>query len=173
MKRHTLPLAVTAVLTAVLLAGCGDDEPTETGTDPATTAASEDASPTEESSPTEEATTTAPAEPTHDYPREQKLITITAPEEGATVSGSFTASGKANSFEATVGWRILDSTGKEVLTGFATAEGWMDKLYPWQTKVDVSSLPPGAYVFVAATDDPSGGAEGHGPQEVGTGIVVE
>ena len=41
--------------------------------------------------------------------------------------------------------------------GFATAEGWMDKLYPWQAEVDVSGLAPGTYTFVAMTDDPSGG----------------
>ena len=33
----------------------------------------------------------------------------------------------------------------------------MDKLYPWQTSVDVSGLAPGDYTFVAMTDDPSGG----------------
>jgi hypothetical protein len=38
----------------------------------------------------------------------------------------------------------------------------MDKLYPWQATVDVSSLSPGTYTFVASTDDPSDG-EGSGP----------
>lgn len=174
MRRHAFPLTVTALLTAVLLAGCGEDG--ASADDPATTPASDDVSesadtPTSDT-PTETQTTTDAA-PTHDYPRRLKLITISEPAEGATVSGTFTAAGKANSFEATVDWRILDGDGNEVLTGFATAEGWMDKLYPWRTEVDVSSLEPGGYVFVAATDDPSGGAEGHGPEEVGTGIVVE
>ena len=49
----------------------------------------------------------------------------------------------------------------------------MDKLYPWETEVDVSGLEPGAYEFVALTDDPSGGAEGAGPTEDSKSITVE
>ncbi|CAB4726484.1 unannotated protein [freshwater metagenome] len=92
------------------------------------------------------------------------LVNVTTPEEGAPVSGSFTASGVASSFEATVPWQILTGSGDVELEGFATAEGWMDKLYPWETEIDVSSLDPGLYTFVARTDDPSGG-EGGGPTE--------
>ena len=60
-----------------------------------------------------------------------------------------------------------------VKEGFATAEGWMDKLYPWETEVDVSDLEPGEYTFVAMTDDPSGGTEGGGPTEDSKTIIVE
>ena len=91
------------------------------------------------------------------------LVNVTTPEQGATVSGTFTAEGVASSFEGTVPWEVRqgDSVVKE---GFATASGWMDKLYPWQTEIDVSDLEPGEYTFVARTDDPSGG-EGFGPTE--------
>lgn len=89
------------------------------------------------------------------------LVSVTSPEEGSTVSGTFTASGVASSFEATVPWRVLQGD-EVVLEGFATAEGWMDKLYPWEAEVDVSTLAPGDYTFLASTDDPSGG-EGFGP----------
>ncbi|MCW2797138.1 Gmad2 immunoglobulin-like domain-containing protein [Nocardioides sp.] len=102
------------------------------------------------------------------------LVNVTAPEEGATVSGTFKASGVASSFEATVPWEIRqgDSLGQVVKKGFSTAEGWMDKLYPWETEVDVSDLAPGTYSFVAMTDDPSGG-EGGGPTEDSKTITVE
>jgi hypothetical protein len=102
------------------------------------------------------------------------LVNVTTPEEGATVSGSFTASGVASSFEATVPWEIRagDASGEVVKRGFSTAEGWMDKLYPWKTQVDVSDLDPGSYAFVALTDDPSGG-EGAGPTEDSKTITVE
>lgn len=100
------------------------------------------------------------------------LVNVTTPEQGATVSGSFTASGVASSFEATVPWEIRQD-GEVVESGFSTAEGWMDKLYPWETEVDVSGLPPGVYEFVAMTDDPSGGAEGAGPTEDSKTITVE
>ena len=66
------------------------------------------------------------------------LVNVLSPAEGATVSGSFTASGEASSFEATVPWQVRDESGKMVLEGFATAEGWIDGLYPWEAEVDVS-----------------------------------
>lgn len=100
------------------------------------------------------------------------FVNITEPAEGATVSGSFPASGVANSFEATVPWELRDGSGTKVLDGFSTAEGWMDKLYPWQTTVDVSGLAPGTYTFVALTDDPSDG-EGAGPTEDSKTITVQ
>jgi hypothetical protein len=103
------------------------------------------------------------------------LVNVTTPEEGSTVRGTFTASGVASSFEATVPWEIRegDNLGPVVKQGFSTAEGWMDKLYPWETEVDVSDLAPGTYSFVALTDDPSGGAEGAGPSEDSKTITVE
>ncbi len=99
------------------------------------------------------------------------LVNVTAPEQGATVGDTFTASGVSSSFEATTPWQVRDSSGAVVLDGFATAEGWMDKLYPWQTEVDVSSLEPGEYTFVALTDDPSDG-EGGGPTQDTKAIIV-
>jgi len=100
------------------------------------------------------------------------LVNVTEPEEGSIVGDTFTASGVANSFEATVPWEIRDESGKKVLDGFSTAEGWMDKLYPWQAPVDVSGLPPGTYSFVAMTDDPSDG-EGGGPTEDSKTIIIQ
>ena len=91
------------------------------------------------------------------------LVNVTSPEEGAEVSGSFTATGVASSFEANVPWEVRDSSDAVVVRGFATAEGWMDALYPWETEVDLSGLAPGTYTFIAMTDDPSGG-EGNPPQ---------
>lgn len=100
------------------------------------------------------------------------LVNVTSPEEGATVSGSFTASGVSSSFEATTPWEIRSADGTVVKKGFATAEGWMDRLYPWETEVDVSDLEPGQYTFVAMTDDPSGG-EGAGPTADSKTITVQ
>ncbi|NHA01969.1 hypothetical protein G5V59_26460 [Nocardioides sp. W3-2-3] len=76
------------------------------------------------------------------------------------------------SAEATVPWTITDSTGKVVRKGFATAEGWVDRLYPFTTKIDLGDLAPGRYTFTAATDDPSDG-EGDGPTEDTKRITVE
>jgi hypothetical protein len=99
------------------------------------------------------------------------FMNVTTPEEGSTVKDTFTATGVGSSFEATVLWEVRDGSGTAVLEGFATAEGWIEKLYPWETEVDVSSLAPGTYSFVAFTDDPSGG-EGAGPTEDSKTITV-
>jgi hypothetical protein len=92
------------------------------------------------------------------------LVNVTQPEQDSQPGATFTASGVANSFEATVPWEIRDQDGKKVLDGFTTGDGWGDHLYPWQAQVDASSLPAGTYTFVAMTDDPSDG-EGGGPTE--------
>lgn len=100
----------------------------------------------------------------HNDPSALGLVNITSPEQGVTISGgTLDASGVANSFEANVVWEIRSGSTK-VLDGYATADGWMDKLYPWQKSIDISSLAPGDYTFVARTDDPSDG-EGAGPTE--------
>lgn len=81
------------------------------------------------------------------------------------VSGTtLTASGVASAFEATVVWSIL-SGDEEVLKGHASAEGWMDKLYPWTAEVDVSALEPGEYIFVARDFEHAAGEEGNAPTE--------
>ena len=100
------------------------------------------------------------------------FVNITEPAEGSTVGATFTANGRASSFEATVPWEIQDSTGTVVLSGFATADGWLDKLHPWETPIDASSLEPGDYTFIARTDDPSDG-EGGGPTEDTKRITIE
>lgn len=99
------------------------------------------------------------------------LVSVTTPEEGAVVGDTFTATGIASSFEANVPWQIWQD-GQVVDHGFATAEGWMDKLYPWSTDIDVSNLAPGAYQFIASTDDPSDG-EGGGPTEDTKTFIIE
>ncbi|MDQ1103446.1 Gmad2 immunoglobulin-like domain-containing protein [Nocardioides zeae] len=99
------------------------------------------------------------------------LVNVTDPAEGTTVSGSFTATGRASSFEANVPWELR--RGDEVVdSGFVTHEGdWATGLGPWEVTVDVSALDPGTYTFVARTDDPSGG-EGPGPAEDTKDVVV-
>lgn len=152
LGRHTAAIALSGVLggLGMLAGGCGSGD-----------AVAED--PKVSAQPSEE-----PSAP----PRTSGLITLRAPAEGATVSDSFEASGKANSPEANVPWEVRDTTGETVLEGAATAEGWVDKLYPWNTTVDVSELEPGVYLFIARTDDTSDG-EGKPSEEVGARITVE
>ncbi len=99
------------------------------------------------------------------------LVSISDPAEGQRVEATFTARGRASSFEATVPWEVRDDAGAVLVEGFATAEGWMDRLHPWEAEVDVSALAPGRYTFVAMTSDPSGGESG-GPFTDTRTIVV-
>ncbi len=101
------------------------------------------------------------------------LVNVTTPAEGAKVSGSFVATGVSSSFEATIAWELRrgGGNGAVVRRGSAMAPGWLDKLYPWRTKVRLGRLAPGAYTFVARTDDPTGG-EGPGPMEDTKSIIV-
>lgn len=99
------------------------------------------------------------------------LVNVTMPEEATVVGDTFTATGVASSFEGNVPWEVRRG-GAVVLDGFATADGYLDRLYPWSAEVDVSRLDPGTYTFVAMTSDPSGG-EGGGPTEDTKTIRVE
>lgn len=90
------------------------------------------------------------------------LVSISEPTEGSAYTGRYTplfARGDASSFEATVPWELRTEDGETVREGFATADGWMDGLYPWEAQIDLSGLPAGFYTFVVTTADPSGGAE--------------
>ena len=98
-------------------------------------------------------------------------VSISDPAEGNAYEGSFRARGRANSNEATVRWEIRDGHAV-VREGYATASGWIDRLYPWKVRIDLSGLAPGTYTFVAMTDDPSGGAEGSGRATDTRTIVV-
>lgn len=89
------------------------------------------------------------------------LVSITTPESGQTLSGTFEATGLINNFEANVHWEILQ--GDEVVKdGVGIAEGWLEpKLFPFAVEVDLAGLQPGDYEFRVSTDDPSGGTEGN------------
>lgn len=166
--RHTARAlgASAALLAALALSGCGDDSTVaEDPTEVSGTPTPEPAAPTT-------ATTEPMPEETEVPAAGDTLITLDAPAEDATVSGSFEASGTANSPEANVPWQVLAAGGEVVLEGFFTAEGWMDKLYPYSGSVDVSTLAAGPYVFRVSVDDPSGG-EGAPPQSVERHITVQ
>ncbi|GAA4369898.1 Gmad2 immunoglobulin-like domain-containing protein [Nocardioides caricicola] len=87
------------------------------------------------------------------------LMSISDPAEGNAYEGSMIARGRANAYEATVVWEVRRPDGETVREGYTTATGTGDKLYGWETEVDLSGLAPGEYLFVAVNPDPSGGAE--------------
>jgi len=154
--RAALALLAGALLLSGLAAcGSGDDVAADTDTTPAAvvtpgTTDTETAGATGTPAPgaTASATSTDPGVA-------PASITIESPESGSSVSTTLTVSGTANSPEANVPWRIDSPTDGVLVSGFATADGWLDKAYPWTTSVDVSALQPGTYTFTARVDDDS------------------
>ena len=101
------------------------------------------------------------------------LVNLSDPSEGQQVSGTLAVTGVANSYEATVPWRLLQGSS-ELEGGFFTAEGWMgERLFPFSGEIDVSSLAPGTYTLIVETSDPSGGAEGFGSSSDSRSFVIE
>jgi hypothetical protein len=99
------------------------------------------------------------------------LASISDPTERRVVEDSFSANGRASSFEGDVPWELRDADDTVVDSGNAQSFGDVDRLYPWATgQIDVSDLDPGEYTFVVMTADPSGG-EGPG-QTVDTRTII-
>lgn len=91
-------------------------------------------------------------------------VSLTTPSEGQVVHGdTLHVSGLANSFEANVVVRLQRWEGTEVMFQEPlTALGYMeDKLFPFEGEFDISDVPPGDYVLMAMTDDPSGNGMSH------------
>ncbi len=103
------------------------------------------------------------------------LMSISDPAEGATYSGSLTARGASNGFEASVAcWLYVGNDGGAYGPYVTTAEGWMaEKLFPWELDVDLSDVPVGSYTFECATDDAAGGTEGRGADVDTRTITIE
>lgn len=101
------------------------------------------------------------------------LASISNPTERRVVEDSFSADGRASSFEGNVPWELRDADGAVVRDGSAQTYGYVDRLYPWATgRIDVSDLDPGDYTFVVMTADPSGG-EGPGPTVDTRTIIIK
>lgn len=84
------------------------------------------------------------------------LVQIDEPAEGATVTSPVTVSGEAAVFEANLPWKVLDSSGAEVQSGFTmTAEGQTFAPYSFDVELE-----PGTWTIVITEDDPSDGAAG-------------
>lgn len=91
-------------------------------------------------------------------------VSLTDPSEAQVVTGDTLAvSGVANSFEANVVIRLQRWEGTQILFEEPLiAEGYMaDKLFPFEAEFDISDVPPGDYVLIAMTDDPSGNGMSH------------
>lgn len=99
-------------------------------------------------------------------------MNILTPADGATVDGVVEISGLAESFEATVGIRVVDAGGGLVADDATQAEECCGRLFPWTYSLDTSGWPPGAYTLSALTDDPVGIAQGSDGPEIDTKAIT-
>lgn len=86
---------------------------------------------------------------------------VVSPQDGEVRrAGRVEFTGYGTSFEATFGWEVRKAGGAVVARGSGmggTGDG------RFGTVPFAATLTPGTYVVTLSTDDPSGGAEGHGP----------
>lgn len=86
-------------------------------------------------------------------------VSLSDPFEGQVVDNDqpFVVRGAANSFEGNVVTRIQRWEGTEVVAEEPTIAGsYEDKLFPFEVTFDLTSVPPGDYLVISRTDDPSG-----------------
>jgi hypothetical protein len=173
-RTHLAAAALVGVAALSALAACGSDD--STATDPVESTSvtpTPTPTPTPTQTPSQSATTTTETTPSATASADT-LITLSQPTDGQAVStGSFNVEGTANSPEANVPWKLTNASGAVVASGAFTAEGWMDKLYPYSSSVDVKTLPAGAYTFTVAVDEESDGESKLPAQSVSVHLTVK
>lgn len=160
-RRTSAALAVGALLLAGVSA-CGSSD--DTAADPDTTAVAGTASSDATASDPADDATTAATDPADSDGTAPASISIESPADGTEVGSTLSVSGTANSPEANVPWEVDSPIDGVVISGAATADGWLDKAYPWKAQINVSALQPGTYTFTARVDDDSD-KEGSKPPE--------
>lgn len=87
------------------------------------------------------------------------LVSLTTPTEGMRVDNDepLVVQGAANSFEGNVVTRVQRWEGTYVVDQKPAIAGWgEDRLFPFEVTFDLTDVPPGDYVVISQTDDPSG-----------------
>ncbi len=87
------------------------------------------------------------------------LVSLTSPGEGIYVDNDepLVVEGVGNSFEGNIVTRVQRWEGTYVVDQLPAIAGWgEDKLFPFEVTFDLTDVPPGDYVVISQTDDPSG-----------------
>ncbi len=91
-------------------------------------------------------------------------VSISDPSEGTEVDNDepFTVTGVGNSFEGNIVTRIQRWEGTYVVDQKPAIAGtYEDKLFPFEVTFDLTGVPPGDYVVISQTDDPTGEGRFH------------
>jgi len=98
-------------------------------------------------------------------------VNLSDPSEGQVVSGRLKVTGVANSFEASVPWRIMQGSVEVDTYSFMASGSMGTRLWPFSGEIDVSSLDPGTYTLIVETDVPT--TEGPDPYADSRTFVIE
>jgi hypothetical protein len=91
-------------------------------------------------------------------------VSLSDPSEGQVVDNDepLVVRGRANSFEGNVVTRIQRWEGTFIVDEVPAIAGWeQNRLYPFEVTFDLTDVPPGDYVVISRTDDPSGEGRFH------------
>jgi hypothetical protein len=91
-------------------------------------------------------------------------VSLTDPSEGQQVDNDqpFTVTGLGNSFEGNIVTRIQRWEGTYIVDELPAIAGtYEDKLFPFEVTFALTDVPPGDYVVISRTDDPSGEGRFH------------
>lgn len=86
-------------------------------------------------------------------------VSLNTPTEGLIVDNDspLGVDGVGNSFEGNIVTRLQSTDGRDVIDPQPTIAGtYEDRLFPFNVTLDLSDVPPGDYVVLSQTDDPSG-----------------
>jgi hypothetical protein len=87
-------------------------------------------------------------------------VAVYSPRPGETTGRTLTVSGAARAFEAHVAWRVKDSGGREVATGFTTASLGTSALWgTFQTTVTIPANVSGNVTLEMSWPSPKDGAD--------------
>ena len=92
------------------------------------------------------------------------LVSLTTPSEGMQVDNDepLVVQGAGNSFEGNIVTRIQRWEGTYIVDQLPAIAGWgEDRLFPFEVTFDLTDVPPGDYVVISQTDDPSGEGRFH------------
>lgn len=87
------------------------------------------------------------------------LVSLTTPSEGMQVDNDepLVVEGVGNSFEGNIVTRVQRWEGTYIIDQKPAIAGMgEDKLFPFEVTFDLTDVPPGDYVVISQTDDPSG-----------------
>ncbi|MEO6866751.1 MAG: Gmad2 immunoglobulin-like domain-containing protein [Gaiellales bacterium] len=135
------PLLALALIVLLVVAGCSDSDDAATTDDEPRAV-----DPAGQTDADEQPSSDAPA-PDADAPPAGELprIEVTSPKSFATLVGAMKLAGKAQAFEATINWAIMDHNEKPLKKGFITASCGAPCRGDFSERISLKGVPLGSW----------------------------